>query len=81
LASSIKKEVVQILDSFISFLKKYGKKKSHNMLSLMLDTKLKTFHLVSSFGDHVQGKAIVEEYDKIFVSNILKMLLSFASFS
>ncbi len=50
------------------------------MFSLMLDPKFKIFHLVSSFNDHEQGKAIVEEYDKIFVSNILKMLLSFACF-
>jgi hypothetical protein len=80
LASSIKKEVVQVLDSFIYFLKKYEGKKSHNMFSLMLDPKFKTFHLVYSFSDHEQGKAIVEEYDKIFVSSTFKMLLSFASF-
>jgi len=36
----------------------------------MLDPKFKTFHLVYSFSDHEQGKAIVEEYDKIFDSNI-----------
>jgi hypothetical protein len=57
------------LDSFISFLKKYEEKKSHSMLSLMLDPRFLTFLLVSSLSDHKQGKAIVEEYEKIFVSN------------
>jgi hypothetical protein len=38
----------------------------------MLDPSFKTFYLVFSLSDHEQGKAIVEEYDKIFVSNILK---------
>jgi hypothetical protein len=39
------------------------KKKSHNMFSLMLDPRFKTFCLVSSLIVHEQGKAIVEEYD------------------
>jgi len=37
--------------------------KAHNMFSLMLDPRLKTFCLVSSLIGHEQGKAIVEEYD------------------
>jgi hypothetical protein len=49
LASNIKKEVVQVLDSFLSFLKKYEERKTHNILSLMLDPRFKTLHLVSSF--------------------------------
>jgi len=32
------------------------------MFFLMLDPRLKTLHLVSSFIDFEQGKAIVEEY-------------------
>jgi len=31
LASNIKKEVVGVLDSFLSFLKKYEERKSHNI--------------------------------------------------
>ncbi len=34
------------------------------MFFLMLDRRFKTFHLVSSFIDCGQGKAIVEKYDK-----------------
>jgi hypothetical protein len=63
LAFNINKEVVQILDSFFSFLKKYEERKAHNFFK-MLDPRFKTFCLVSSFIDCEQGKAIVEEYDK-----------------
>jgi hypothetical protein len=62
-----KKEEVEVLDSFLSFLNKYEGKKSHNNLCLMLDHRFKTLHLVSSLISHEQGKAIVEEYGrKIF---------------
>jgi hypothetical protein len=33
LASNIKKEDIKVLDSFLSFLKKYKERKAHNMLS------------------------------------------------
>jgi hypothetical protein len=49
---------------FSFFLKKNEERKTHNMFSLMLDYRFKTFHLVSSFIGREQGKAIVEEYDK-----------------
>jgi hypothetical protein len=32
-----KKEVFNVLDSFLSFLKKYDNKKAHNMISLIVD--------------------------------------------
>jgi hypothetical protein len=64
LASNIKKEVIKVLDFFLSFLRKYEERKAHDMLLLMLDPRFKTFHLVSSLIGHEQGKAIVEEYDK-----------------
>jgi len=76
--SNIKKEV-QVLDFFISFLKTYEKRKPHNMLSLMSDLRFKTFCLVSSLISCDQGKVFVEEHDqKIFISYVFKMLLSFA---
>lgn len=49
LLANIKKEVCDVLDFVLSFLKSYEKKKTHNMLSLMLDPQFKTFHLVFSF--------------------------------
>jgi hypothetical protein len=40
------------------------RKKTNNMLLLMLDPQFKSFHLVSSFVDHEQGISITENYDK-----------------
>jgi hypothetical protein len=38
-AMSMKKEVCGVIDSFFSFLTKYDERRSHNILSLMLDSK------------------------------------------
>ncbi len=62
LASNVRKEVCGVLNSFLSFWKKFDKR-THNMLALMLDTRLKSFRLVSSFIGHDQGVTIVEQYD------------------
>jgi len=35
LAFNIRREVINVLDFFFSFLKKYENKKAHNMISLM----------------------------------------------
>jgi hypothetical protein len=48
-ASNIRRVICGVVDSFVSFLKKNGKKKAHNMLSLMLDPIFKNIHLISSF--------------------------------
>jgi hypothetical protein len=72
LASNIKKEVIQVLDSFLSLLKKYEERKPHNMFSLMLDPIFETLYLVSPFIGLEQGKAIVEKYDK---KSLFPMLL------
>jgi len=77
LASNKKKEV-QVLDSFLSFLKN-EEKKVHNMLFLMLDPRFKTFHLVSSLIGCEQGKAMLKNMTIFFFSYAFKMLLSFAS--
>jgi hypothetical protein len=34
---NIRREVINVLDSFLSFVKKYENRKAHNMISLMLD--------------------------------------------
>jgi hypothetical protein len=47
---------------FIS--KKIEKRKTHNMLSWMLDSQVKSFHLMFSFVDNEQGISIVEKYNK-----------------
>jgi hypothetical protein len=64
---------------FFFLLKKSEERKAHNMFSLMLDPRFKTFQLVSSLGGHEQDKAIVDEYDKKYLYHFLKMLLSFPS--
>jgi hypothetical protein len=64
LAFNIKREVINVLDSFISFLKKYENKKVHNMISLMLDPRFKSLPIVSSFVGKEQGVALVKEYDR-----------------
>jgi hypothetical protein len=64
LASNIKREVINVLVSFLSLLNVYDKKKTHNVISLMLDPKYKSLHIVSSFVGREQGVALVEEYDK-----------------
>ncbi len=50
LVSNIKKKVAaRVLNSFLSFLKKYEEKKTRTMLSLMLDLVFKSIYLVLSF--------------------------------
>jgi hypothetical protein len=61
---NIKKEVCEVLDSFLSFKKKYEEKKKLTMLSLMLDSQLIFFHLMSSFVCCKQGISIIEKYNK-----------------
>ncbi len=64
LASNIRREVCGVLDNFLSFLKRFNERKTHNVLVLMLDPKLKSLHLVSSSIGCDQGVAIVvEQYD------------------
>jgi hypothetical protein len=72
-AFNIKKEVCGVLDSFLSFLENYEKRKTHNMFSLMLDPQFKSLHLVSSFVGCEQNISIIEEYDwKSFQPMLLK---------
>jgi hypothetical protein len=60
---TIKKEVMKVLDSFLSFKKQNEERKAHNMLSLMLDFRFKSLRLVSSLIGCEQAKVIVEKYD------------------
>jgi hypothetical protein len=63
LASNIRKEVCGVLDRFLSFLKKFDERKTHDMLVLVLNPRFKGLCLVYSFISHDQGVAIVEQYD------------------
>jgi hypothetical protein len=59
-ASNIRKEVCVVLESFFLFLKKIEEKKTHNIFSLMLDSRFKRVCFVISFIGREQGVAIVE---------------------
>jgi hypothetical protein len=63
LASNIRKEVCEVLDSFLSFLKKFDERKTHNMLALLLDSRFLNLCLMSSFIGHDQGVTFVEQCD------------------
>jgi hypothetical protein len=63
LASNIRREVINVLNSFLSFLNVYDKRKTQNMISLLLDLRFKSLHIISSFGKE-QGVVFVEEYDR-----------------
>jgi len=52
-----------VLDFFLSFLKVYDKRKTHNMIFLMLNLRYKNLCIVSSFVGKEQGVVLVEEYD------------------
>jgi hypothetical protein len=61
---NIRREVINVLDYFLSFLKKYENMKAHNMISLMLDLRFKRHHIISSFVGREQGVVLIEEYDR-----------------
>jgi hypothetical protein len=63
-ASNIKKGICVVLESLLSFLKKFEENKAHKMTFLMLDLRFKSFCLTSSFVGKEQGVVIVEKYDR-----------------
>jgi hypothetical protein len=58
--SNIKKDICDVFDYILSFLKKIWKTNARNMFSLMLGPRLKNLHLVFSFVGCEQGIFIVE---------------------
>jgi len=62
---NIKKEVIGVIDSFLSFLTRYDKIITHNMLALKLDFKFKSLVLIYYFINHEQhGVARARNYDR-----------------
>jgi hypothetical protein len=59
---TLKKRFCRVLDRFISFLKKYYERKTHNMLIIMLNPKFKSLCLVFSFIGRYQIVVMVEQY-------------------
>jgi hypothetical protein len=61
---NIKKEVIMVVNCFLSLLTKYNEKIIHNILTLVLNPRFKSLNLTSSFIGHEYGVVIVEEHDK-----------------
>jgi hypothetical protein len=61
---NINKKVCGVIDFFSAFLTKYDERKTGNMLSLMLDSRIKSLKLIYSFINCEQGVAIIEKYHK-----------------
>jgi hypothetical protein len=55
---NIKKEVIVVVNCFLSLLEKYDEKTIHNMLALVLDPRFKSLKLTSSFIGHEYGVVI-----------------------
>jgi hypothetical protein len=64
LAFNIRKEVINVLDYFFSFLNKHENRKVHNMIFLMLNLRLKSLRIIFSFVGKEQGVALATEYDR-----------------
>ncbi len=67
----MKKQILDLLLPFVSFLHVFEKKKCHNMLALMFDPRSKSMHLVIMFLGHENTSIIVAKYDE----NLLLPLL------
>jgi len=61
---NMKKIVFGLIDYFLSILTKYDERKTHNMLSLMLNLKFKSLNFFSSFISCQQRVAISKKYDR-----------------
>ncbi len=64
LASNIRREICGVLDGFLSFFKKYERNKTHCIMFLMLDPRIKSLKLVSFLIGQEQDVSIVKEYDQ-----------------
>ncbi len=66
----IKKEVIGVIDPFLSFLTRYDKIITRNMLALNLDFKFKSLGLIYYFINH-------EQYGVVIAKNIIGNLVSY----
>lgn len=71
-ANNIKKEVISVVDFFLSFLTTYDERRSQNMLALMLDIRFNVLRLIYSFIGREHGVAIVGTIKKHLFPMLLK---------
>jgi hypothetical protein len=71
---NIMKEVNVVISYFIYSLTIYDETKAHNMVALMLDSRIENLKLICSFIGCKHGMAIVLKYDR---KSLFPMLLKF----
>jgi len=59
----MQKQVVQVLNPFLSFMASFPKAKIHDMLAMMLDPRFKGLGLVIQYVGKERALHIVREYD------------------
>jgi hypothetical protein len=78
LASNIKREVINVLDFCLSFLKVHDKRKAHNIIFLMLDPRYKNFHIIYSFVGREQGLLLRNMIKNLYIicwSNVMRICI------
>jgi hypothetical protein len=61
---NMKKKIIGVINYFISFLRKYDERITHNLQVLMLDPRFKSLKLIFSFIGCEHEVAITEKYDR-----------------
>jgi hypothetical protein len=78
LASNIKREVINVLDFCLSFLKVHDKRKAYNIFFLMLDPRYKNFHIIYSFVGREQGLLLRNMIKNLYIicwSNVMRICI------
>jgi hypothetical protein len=60
----MKRQILEVLLPFISFLHAYDRKRGHNMLALMFDPRFKNMKLITIFLGRKNDVIIVAKYDQ-----------------
>jgi hypothetical protein len=73
----MKKEVVQVLNPFLSFVVSFQKAKTHNMLCMMLEACYKGLGLAIQFLGKERAWQIVSQYDRWVLLSLLVFAYNF----
>jgi hypothetical protein len=73
----MKKEVIQLVNPFLSFVVSFQKAKTHNMLCMMLDLCYKGLGLAIPFVGKERRWQIVGEYDRWVLLSLLVFAYNF----
>lgn len=75
LIKSWKKKVLDVLNSFLSFLHCVAKKKGHNMLVLMLDPIFKSMHLLNIYASCDNVIVLIVAYDEELLPFLMEVYM------